>query len=248
MIQPGLVLSAAAGAVAASVFAYVGHRQRGRSLARGMRVAGGAFATWWWGMSAYAMLVGVVLNALGAVGFAPVELVVALRALATASLCVAVGGLVAYVAFLYRGGRRTMLVGVLAGSVVYALLFALLAGHRAVAADQGAYEVTVVFEPALGPAKMALVLGLVALPQVLAALGLLALYPRVEGPTARWRILLVGGGILLWATSALLAALSGNDVAILLTRPLLGAAAALGSLWAYDPPAWARERFGVTAL
>jgi hypothetical protein len=167
--------------------------------------------------------------------------------LAVVLACIGLWALLCNLLYLYTGSTRAW--GLVA--VLYALLAAwflgLLAwvGPPASIADDGWSVVAV---PA-GHAPTEVVLGsLVALlgPQFLAALAYLGLVFHAPGRTQRYRILLVGGSILLWFGSTILAsllALSGASGA--LVPRLAGILSALCAILAYDPPGWVQRRFGV---
>lgn len=248
MQHPGLWISVVAGLVASTVFAFVGQRQYARLIGRDRRGAARAFTVWWWSLAGYSFVVGVVLNALAAVGETSVSVFLVGRTISTVLLCIALGGLTAYLAFLYTGSRRAMSVGVLVASGLYAFVVWAFRGHTASGVFVGEYTTRLLFTPALSPSTLALVVYALTLPQVVCGILLLALYPRVTEPTSRWRLLLVGSCILVWSIGALLANLSGSESMVVIMRPVTGTLAAIVSYYAYEPPAWVQARYRVTSL
>jgi uncharacterized membrane protein len=76
----------------------------------------------------------------------------------------------------------------------------------------------------------------VGVPPLLAGLAYLSLLFRVKEPIQRYRVALVGGSILLWVGSGLVARLSGSGLAAFLTLAVVGLGAAIAVLLAYHPP------------
>lgn len=248
MPEPGLLVASAAALAVGCSFVVVGNRLHGRRLDGPTRVAWDLFRGWWYGVGVYVLLAGFLLNGLAAFGLTPLKLFVTVRTLALLVLCMALACLTFYLVFVFRGRLKDLpwIVGFYGG--VYAFIVYVFAGLRAVDVRVGAFETRLVYDPSPAPATFALVIALLSLPQVLAAAANLALYRRVEGRSARFRVLMVSGSIALWFLSTLVADLGGPDSPLALARPVFGILAAGCVLAAYAPPAWMQRRLGVDGL
>jgi hypothetical protein len=95
------------------------------------------------------------------------------------------------------------------------------------------------------PIEVVLVL-LLLVPEILGAILYLSLLRRTRDTAQRYRITLVGGGILLWFALDLF--IPATTIGWVIFRSLLTVGPALMSLAAYYPPEWARRRYGVSAI
>ncbi|MGI0129639.1 MAG: hypothetical protein ACREEC_05760, partial [Thermoplasmata archaeon] len=74
----------------------------------------------------------------------------------------------------------------------------------------------------------------------------LSLLRRARDSATRYRILLVGSGILLWF--ALDVVFPATNNALVLAKAVVQVVPGLMSYAAFFPPQWARRKYGVTAL
>lgn len=193
----------------------------------------------------YVLLVGGLLNVLAAAGWVDVRVFGAVRGLALVGLLGALLGLTYHFVFLFTGRRVMLPLLALYYIGVYAFITYVTAGHRVIGVSVGQWDTQLLFDPVVDPMFHAAILGLILSPQALAVGSYLFLAVRApEGPQ-RYRALLMGGGIAAWLTSAFLADLSPDDALQFVTGPILGLFAAVLVILAYDPPTWARERFGL---
>lgn len=246
-MQVELLISAAVAATAAATFLYVGNQQRARRLDGPAQEATLLFAGWWWGIAGYSALVGTQCL-LAAFDVAPPKLFSAFRSLGLVLLVTALHGLTYYLVFLYTGNRRWLPATATLYAAIYSVIVYVFAGRAVVGVSTAGWEPTLVFDPALTSLDWALVLALLAVPQIVGALAYLSLARRLEDATARYRVRLVSGSIVLWFGSSYLAGLSGDATLRLVAGPMLGLGAALASLWAYRPPAFLQDRLGVRAF
>jgi hypothetical protein len=87
---------------------------------------------------------------------------------------------------------------------------------------------------------------LLLVPEIVAAILYLSLRRKTDDTGQKYRITLVGGGILLWFALELF--VPATTIPWVVFRTLLLVLPALMSLAAYYPPSWARRRYGVTAI
>lgn len=211
------------------------HRAAGRALALAF-LAGGLYV-------ALGALVGVLVLAGG-----DASAIVLPAAWASAALgLVTVGGLVAYLAHLLTGSPRAVPIVSATYAVQLVALVALLLALKPVGAYTTGWTIRFAFARADASANPILAAAVLA-PAAVASLAYLALLPRTQDATARWRIALVGGGFALWLTAALVGRIAQGDVPALAASRAASAIAGVAAVLAYSPPAFARARWGVRAL
>lgn len=211
------------------------HRAAGRALALAF-LAGGVYVA-----------VGAIVGAVVLVG-GDASAIVLTAAWASAGLgLVTVGGLVAYLAHLLTGSPRAVpLVSAIYAAQLVAIV-ALLLALEPVGAYTTGWTIRFAFAHADASANPILASAVLA-PAAVASVAYLALLPRTQDATARWRIALVGGGFALWLAAALAGRLAHGDPPALGASRAASAIAGAAAVLAYSPPAFARARWGVRAL
>lgn len=249
MSDTTLAMAAGYGVIVAGVYAYVGRRVGRRTVSKDARLALTLFSTWWYALAASSLVSAsqVLLyqgNALDPQVFAVLGQINLLL------IMVALWGLLYYLIYVYTGSKKALLpLSLFYGAfyVVLLFLFPLSAPERLT--DDG-WSVSA--EPAVElstAAGLILVLVLIG-PQILAGVAYFRLYFTVEDRSQRYRIALVSWSIIVWFGLAIVASVAGvgDQVWWQLTSRLLGLAAALTILAAYQPPAWVRRRYGIQGL
>jgi hypothetical protein len=237
---------AAAGAVhlvTAAAFVAVGRRFHRLKTAEGARLARRAFVAWWWGFAAYLFGAGS-LDLLAAAGVRPLVAFVAFRAASGLLLAAAAWGLAYHILYLWSGRQGWALPLAFyygAAGAAYTLLV-LLSHPAGVTVTAWSAEVQYVVPPqgALWDA----VLASVGLPLVLGSLAYLGLALKAHDRERRYRIILVGGSLLLWVVSGFAAEVGGSEAARFAAIVLLGLLSAAAVTAAYHPPSPVRRWLG----
>lgn len=248
MIRLELFLSAAVGFATAAAFLYVGHRVRSRPLSGPSRGAGLAFALWWTSIGLFAFIHAGVMNLLGALEVDRIRVYAALVDFSYLLLLAANVGLSSYFLFLFSGARRALWIAVGYFLAVHLLVAYAFASALPVGIEIAPWSTRLVYDPAPEPGMLVLVKLLFGLPQVAGALGYMGVALKASGRPQRYRSLLVGASMLVWFLSLSVANLTMDPNLEFLARPLLGLAASLVVLLAYDPPLWVQRRLGVGRL
>lgn len=230
MLTP-LLLGTAASLIAAGVFVRVGWivSRRGGGDA-GLRRALRAFATFWFAV-ALGTLALAALN-VAAAASAPLPMLVALRVGSILLYATGFWGLIGYLLFVYTGNGAWLA----RAAAFYAVLGVLLVAHITwarpidVAITPWTVEVVLDRESALFTRVFA---AAYLVPPLAATIAYLGLLPRAADAAQRRRVLLVGGGLLVWFASALLARLSEADAWQAFVRVGLGIGVALAVLAAF---------------
>ncbi|HUR26520.1 MAG TPA: hypothetical protein VM327_10955 [Candidatus Thermoplasmatota archaeon] len=200
-------------AMSLSVFSALGFLLVGRTIQRRevsprMRIGQHAFVVWW-----YALAFTTAVGALATLSpFHHLEAFLALTVLTLLILCVGLCGLLFYLVFLFTE-RRSLLVPMAIGyaGLFLFLLWFILAGQPT-GIESTAWGPKLVYANPLDDGPLVRVaIALIVGPQVIASLGYLSLYWKVDDPLLRRRILLVSLSIFAWFGSSLVG--SGADVA-----------------------------------
>ena len=242
MVRLDLALSAALAATAASAFFVVAHRRQAREVPPDLRHVTRLFAAWWAGVGLYALLVGGLLNLLAAFGLLHLPFFTAVHHVAFPLLLASLACLTYYFVFLLTGSRAAL--AWIAGAYVlaYGVVLFLMAGRRVAGVATAPWSARLVYDPPLEGLPLLAVLAIVLVPQVLGAAVYLLSAFRLPDAGPRYRAVLVAGGIVAWFLSTFLADVLGDHEARFLVRPVLGLAAALCVLLAYDPPDFVLRR------
>lgn len=252
-IQTGLTV------LAALLYAFVGHRTGRRRVATEARGALRAWQFWWYALAAVTLL-GVVV-APWVRSQESVPLMLAYMVPLVVVLTGAVASLLYYLLYLYTGSRMVLRWAVgyfLVLSVFLSLLVSGAlspAGYPRFEAD-GAGGTTFESGPADGTygtiAFVALLL--LVVPLMASTLAYILLYFRLEGRTERYRIAMVGGGLLFWFSSSFLSGVARRALPEGLPEwwpvasRLISLAAAVVVLLGYYPPRPWRRRLGLRSL
>lgn len=207
-----------------------------------------AFSVWWAGIGV-TILANAAKEAVAAAGVHDVPAVVAVldafQFAYVAALVAAVGGLVAYLTYLFTGSRRSF--GPIAAFYVAYGIAALwlVARMRPDGVAPGKWFVQWSYaEPQAGGSLLLLMVLLLLLPQIGAAAAYLSLRRRVADGAVRYRAGLVGWSLLLWQGIQLAAPFLqlGRFEWWQAGGRLVGLAAAVVVLLAYRPPRSVRRR------
>ncbi|MDE1819215.1 MAG: hypothetical protein KGJ23_02720 [Euryarchaeota archaeon] len=236
----------------AGIYAVLAWTLSRRQVSAASRVANTQFAVWWGALSA-STLIGSLESLYAAFAAPGLDVAASALLLTVAVICVALWGLVGYLIFVFTG-RYHLLPLTLVYVVYYVLLSSFVTARLVdyVATNGAAGAVSVVdgsvslnFITTGGGAALDLLLAFLLLPEIVGAVLYLTLYRRTTDRTVRFRILMVGGGLLGWLGSSSILALvgaSGSLAGLVFTRTT-GVVAALAILMAFRPPEWVRTRF-----
>ncbi|HSL29053.1 MAG TPA: hypothetical protein VK900_07635 [Anaerolineales bacterium] len=250
MIQPTLLFGAAMAILSAAIYFYVGRvLSRRRVASPDARLAWTLFVVWWYAL-ACSTLSGALISLLGAFNLAGVALFVTFNHVNLLALCVALFGLMYYLLYLFTGSRRLLWPLAIFYILYYMSLIYFVQARVPIGVTVGRWNAGLEFqrEPT-GPLFLVLLL-LLIFPQVIGSLAYFTLYFRVRTVTQKYRILLVSWSIIIWFSSAFLASIAGlsSQDWWQVTSRLIGLAAALAILLAYDPVPWIRRRLGVNSI
>lgn len=215
-------------------FLLVGRTIQKRDVSRSMRVGQDAFVVWWYALAA-ATLLGAATNL---PFFGDLEAFLTLTILTLLVLSIGLCGLLFYLVFLFTE-KRSLLVPMAigyAGFFLFLTWFILAPQPIGVESTDWGRELVYADEEPYGAGPLVwLAITLLIGPQLIAALGYLSLYWKVDDPLLRRRILLVSLSILAWFGSSLIG--TGADVSESdwwrLTSRLIGLAAAATIYYAY---------------
>ncbi|MFT3890956.1 MAG: hypothetical protein QM730_04925 [Anaerolineales bacterium] len=250
MNEPTLLFSALLSALCGGIYYYVGrvliHKN---SLSSDSRLAWHLFVVWWYALAG-ATLASALLSLLGALGITNLPLFVTLTLINLLATCVALFGLMYYLLYLFSGNRRWLTPVVIFYIVYYIFLLYYVEASVPASVSVEPWRVRLVYQQQLGGPWTMILLLLLLFPQIIGSLAYFTLYFRVKNPTQKYRIVLVSWSIVIWFLSAFLGNLVGlNQVAWwqIFTR-LIGLAAALTILIAYQPPTSLKRRLGVASI
>lgn len=250
MIQPTLLFGALLSILCAGIYFYVGQvLRRRRSDSPDSRLAWRLFVAWWYALSA-ATLSGAILSLLGAFGIVGLPLFTTITIVNFLAICVALYGLVFYLLYLYTGKRWILAPLSIFYIAYYGLLVYYVQASQPISVTVQPWRATLVYQNPLRGPIFSLALILLLFPPIVGGLAYFMLYFQVKPATQRYRILLVSWSIIIWFLSTFFvssAGLSDENWWQVISR-LIGLAAALTILFAYQPPSWVKRRFGVAAL
>jgi hypothetical protein len=238
----GLTL-AAVGAVhllTAAAFLAVGRRFLHREVAPGHGLPRNAFVTWWWGFALYLLLQGATTMA-AAAGAVSLPVAIALRALNGPVIAAAAWGLAYHILFLWSGkGWWALPLAFYYGAAgaTYSLWGLLHEAEGVLVTD---WAVDVQYTTPLEGPVWTFVLASFGLPLVLGSIAYLALAGKVDGRGPRYRILLVGGSLLVWVVAGFAAEVAGGHAVRFVAIVVLGLLTAAAVMAAYFPPSPVRR-------
>jgi len=249
MSSTTLLAAAGFSLVSAAVYVFLGVRLGLREVSPEGALPARMFAAWWLGLGSSTVMTGIMTLA-GGLGFVNVDLFLVLTYLNVGLICVALCGLLYYLLYLYTGLRNILAPLAVFYLAYFVLLLLFLQYSHASGVDLKDWQVALHYDRQPGGVFLALVIGLLLLPQLLGGLAYLTLYFKARGPTQRYRIALVSLAILVWFGSPLLglgAGVSNNVSWQLLTR-FVSLAAAITILLAYYPPGWVQRKWGIVSI
>lgn len=240
-----LAISGLLGWAAAIALAFVARAVARREIDPRLRLPAYAFAAWWAATAALSFGWATLAMA-AAFGEIPFGVALAYRHVSLVIIAVAVWGILAHFGYVLTGRSSAAFVAVGWSAVCWLVLTYSVTISQPVGVTVGRYDVGLrLASPPEGAALIA-VLAVLGLPPVAAAIGYVAMAPRISDATSRWRSVLLAPTIALWITAVLASRLLG-DPPFLLSRGALTLAMAAVAIAAYWPPVWARRRFAVRA-
>lgn len=248
MVETILALAGTMTLAVALVYGYVGLRLAGHGgAATPNRRAMGFFALWWLTTSANQIL-GSGLYIAYAFGYRDLTLQLAYVLLQRLLLAISLVGLMHYLLYLQTGKDRTIPLAIVYGLYFMSAVYTLTA-RTPVGIESFGWRTDLVWAGEISP-LWDLASLLIVLPPTIGAVAMLRVYRRVEGPTRRFRIAMIGIGFTLWWALAIVAGQRELlEVGWLqaLNR-VVGLAVAIGILLAYEPLAWMRRRYHLEAF
>jgi hypothetical protein len=230
--------------IVAGFYLLIGVRLSERKVSPHHRLAANQLAMWWGGLGADLAVSGVLLFVAlgGGLSFATAVTLYLVTIIVVIS---ALWGVTGFLVYVYTGRYHLLEVSAIyvAFYVIYLYWFFATGPYQMVIKSGSTvwrYSAT-----ANLPLEAVLVVLLIG-PEIVAAVLYLSLWRRTDDAAQRYRIALVGGGILLWF--AIDVFIPGDTIMWLIAKTSVEVVPALMSLAAYFPPEWARRRYGVTAI
>jgi hypothetical protein len=228
----------------ALVYLYVGFRLYQRPVSPQSKLAATQLALWWGGIGVTTVLGGAEV-ALAAGGGLTLPLAKTLYLLLILIDCVLLWGLVGYLTYVYTGKYHLVPLSAFYAWFYFTVLYYFFS-QRPYAVLIAAGNVDFLYAAKPTPVLEAvLLLGLLG-PELVGAILYLSLLRRTADPAQRYRITLVGGGILGWFLIDLL--IPSSTIEWMTVKTILAVIPGVMSLVAYFPPEWARRRYGVTSV
>lgn len=231
MVLATLLLSGLVNVLAGAVFVVVGLRFVPRPTSDASRLANQAFMVYWIASGVYTAIAGAT-DIAAAAGYTPYLAFLALRYLTLPILCMAVGSLTFYFAYLFSGrvGWIWPLMAFFA-TVLMALTYH-VRDRVPVGVVVGNWRVDIEYAAPYESTAFKVIVLAIVLPPLVGALAFIRLARRLEGEERR-RVLLVGIAMLTWTLAAVASRLASSDLMQLLTRPVMGIVVAAIVLSAY---------------
>lgn len=239
-----LWLVSASSALAAAVYVAVGVVVGRRPVEQRARLALAAFEAWWYGLG-LATACGAVTTALAATTGIGVDPLLAITLVILALICLALWGLLYYLVYLFTGRRGAWLPLAVFYVAYFGFLVWLILSAGPVGVESDDWGVQLEYRDPLADTALGMVaLALLILPQIVGALAYFSLVFRLDERAARFRVAVVSGSILVWFGSSYLASATGvsDRPSWQVATRLIGLAAALAILLAYQTPAWLQRR------
>ncbi len=250
MSSATLAASAAFAVASAMLYFVVGAVVRNRVVNDDEELPNAGFVAWWWGLAA-STLIGAGLTLTAAAGYTSLRLWLATTFVNLLLICIALGGLLYYLGYLFTG-RRSLWVPL---TIFYLVYFGLLADFILAGDPVGVlverWQVSIDYATdTAGSLLFAIVILLLIGPQIVGALAYFTLFFRVDDRTSRYRVALVSWSIIFWFSSSLVASFStlGDQDWWQIASRFIALAAATTVLVAYRPPRWIRETFHVKSV
>lgn len=232
-VLPTLLTSGVVSLAAGAAFIYVGWRFRRSHAGTRHRLAVEAFSLYWMGVGLYTFLWGGVTDVLASLGYAPFGPFLVARHVTMPLVCIALGALMFYFAFLFTGRRGWIYAAAAVYGLVLVASVAYVQARDPVGVSVQDWRTDLAYAEPFASPVFSLILLLLVVPPMIGAVAYATLARKATDRAARRRILLVSSAIFLWSGAALLARLSESDLWQLVTRPILGALVAALVLYAY---------------
>lgn len=244
--------------VVGGLYAYVGSQVARRDVPEGGRLAHRMFILWWSGLAASSLLRALTIGLYLAGALHPTYHLAATQ-LGLLAVIAALLGLLHYMVHIYTGSARWFRPILVFYVLFYLAVLAFVASawEPPTGFTDDGWRVEPLPQQDADTSPVAVVLLLLLLgPQIAAAVAFLRLAPRLDDPTPRYRVKMVGTAILVWFGVSLAGSLTTmltdldlarHDAWQVLSR-VVGLGAVLTILAAYKPPAWVRRRYGVRPL
>lgn len=243
MVESTLALAGALTMAVALVYGYVGLRLSRHTERAGANGVAMRFFSLWWLTTSANQLLGSGLYLAAAFGHTDLAIQLTYVYVQRLLLAVSLVGLMYYLMFLHTGRSYLVPLGVVYGLVFAAQIYS-ISVRKAIGVESFGWRTDIVWanpEPAL----LRLALLLIVVPPIVGALMMLRIYRRVETPTRRFRVAMIGGGFVVWWIIAIVAG-QGSMLGVgwfqALNR-LVGIAIAIGILLAYEPLPWMQRRY-----
>lgn len=243
MVESTLALAGALTMAVALVYGYVGLRMSRHTERAGANGVAMRFFALWWLTTAANQLLGSALYLAAAFGHTDVSIQLTYLFVQRLLLAVSLVGLMYYLLFLQTG--RSYLPPL---AVVYGLFFAAqlysLSARTAIGVESYGWRTDVVWATP-EPVLLRLSLLLIVIPPIVGALMMLRIYRRVQTPTRRFRVAMIGGGFVIWWIIAIIAG-QASMLSVSWFQALnriVGIAIAVGILLAYEPMMWMQRRY-----
>jgi len=250
MFQPTLFFSVLFSLVSASIYFYVGYRLSQRRIASpDTRLAWNLLIVWWYCLAASTLINGL-RNFLGLLNITDLALFITFSQVSLLAICVSLYGLLYYLLYLFTGNRKLLTPLTLFYIVYFILLLYYINSLIPIGITLERWNTSIQYqEEATGPFFIIILLFLI-FPQIIGSLAYFTLFFRVENTTQKYRIALVSWSIIIWFGASFLASITGfgQQDWWQITSRLLGLAAALAILMAYEPLPWLKQRLGVTSI
>lgn len=234
-MDPAIPVMLTISTLSAAVFAFIGRAVTRRSVSPELKNVRDAFGLWWYGLG-FTSLLGVLQVAVFVVDPHEWALLNTIGVVSILSLCVALWGLLYYLLVLFTNSQRLRWPLALGYGAFFVAILYLVFRVQARTYYLDGYTLTSVEGKTLeGSVVVLAFIVAILLPQMLAALAYLSLYPKVQDPAQRRRVVLVGLSILLWFGTGFISLIPGaahSPYWQLATR-LIGLAAAGVIYYAY---------------
>jgi hypothetical protein len=243
MSQGTLLFAASTAAASALVYGLVGFQFARRSVSEEAKEAQYGFAVWWGGLGALTFL-GAIPTLMAAFGVTHFVFHIVVTYVALWVLCLALGGLLYYLVFVFTGSR-VWLWPILGGYLaLYLWLLFVISSANPVGVDVETWSTTLDYETPIADSVTSILLLVLIVPAIVGALGYLSLAFRLKAPEARFRAVAVPVVLIAWLGSSLVASaldLNENQWWPFISR-FIGLFAAVLIYFAYDMPAWLQAR------
>ena len=248
MAEVSVWAGAVASAATAVIWLAVGLRLLPRNVPAPASVAARRFAIWWIALGLHTVLAVALAAAIGFDAASP-AVAAGLAYAAVVLIAVMFWGLLSYLAYLFIGRSSVYPVVTAAYVIQGALLFAVIWRLRPDGATMSGITPVLTYAHSAGASVSTIFAFIAFLPPLIAAALYLTLAFRAPTRTVRYRVILIGASITIWFSQAILVqSLAPGDVGGQIASRLVGVAAALAVLIAYEPPAWLRRALHVERL